>query len=88
MTSCTVEDNGNVGVYVIGEKAALRGGMITENTRYGVHAFDNGKVTVAKAEEGKPQTVSKDNEGHDWHTLYEGSEIIGIPQEKINVYVL
>ena len=35
--------------------------------------FQYEKVTVAKAEEGKPQTVSKDNEEHD------------CPQEKINV---
>jgi len=48
-----------------------------------VSAFSGGKVTVAKAEEGQPQTVSKDN-GYDW-VVEEGSEIIGIPQEKINV---
>jgi len=37
-----------------------------------------------KAEEGKPQIVSKDNDGLDWCTRHESS-IIGIPQEKINV---
>jgi len=44
---------------------------------------------VAKDEKGKPQTVCKDNgrdgfDRHDWHTQH-GGEIIGIPQEKINV---
>jgi len=38
---------------------------------------------VAKAEEGKPQTVSKDNKEHDWSTWGDG-KIIGIPQEKIH----
>jgi len=45
---------------------------------------------VANAEEGKPQTVSKDNEERDWHTgagFGEGQdgEIIGIPQEMIDL---
>ena len=31
-----------------------------------------GKVTVAKAEGGKPQTVCKDNEGRDWNTMGAG----------------
>jgi len=41
------------------------------------------KVTVAKAEEDKPQTVCKDNARRDWST-WNGGEIIGILQEKIN----
>ena len=36
------------------------------------------------SEEDKPQTVSKDNNGHDWATVSEG-EIIGISREQINV---
>jgi len=38
---------------------------------------------VAKAEEGKPQTVSKENDGDYWHTGREG-DFVGIPQEKIH----
>jgi len=65
----------------------LRGGTISENKGHGVRAT-GGKVTVAKAEEDKPQTVSKDNMGHDWSTAKswrdgKDGEIIGIPQEKI-----
>lgn len=41
--------------------------------------YSGGKVTVAKAEEGKPQTVSKDNGQVDWGTHGNNSEIIGIP---------
>lgn len=48
-------------------------------------ACNGAKVTVAEAEENKPQTVYKDNGLHDWATQSEGSEIIGIPQEKVNV---
>ena len=78
-----IRKNGQHGVYVYESKVVLRGGMISENKLQGVDAFSGGKVTVAKAEEGKPQTVSKDNdEGHDWAAA--GDEIIGIPQEKIN----
>ena len=62
----------------------LRGGKISENRRNGVNAVQGTKVTVAKAEEGKPQTISKDNERHKWHTMDRGSEIIGSSQEKIN----
>ena len=77
--------NGGDGVGATDGKVVLRGGTITENKGHGVSTIFGGKVTVAKAEEGKPQTVCKDNEGHDWHARGEGSEIIGIPQEKINV---
>ena len=38
----------------------------------GVSASSGGKVTVAKAEGGKPQTVCKDNEGRDWNTMGAG----------------
>lgn len=48
-----------------------------------VAKLQRGKVTVAKVEEDKKQTVSKDNDEHDWETRGEGSEIIGITQEKI-----
>jgi len=73
---------GNHGVAVMGGKLVLRGGTVSENKGFGVFACSGAVVTVAKAEEGKPQTVSKDNEGHDWGAY--GALIIGIPQEKIN----
>ena len=79
-------------------KVVLRGGTIVENKGHGVEATGRGKITVAKAEKDTPQTVckdnGKDNAGHDWRQFGEGSknwstsdssEIIGIPQEKINV---
>jgi len=95
-TECLILING-FGVWVTrGGKAMLRGGTISGNKRHGVAA--SSKVTVAKAEEGKPQTVRKDNKQcpdgafgvqlygpeHDWHTEKSG-QIIGISQEKINV---
>ena len=46
-------------------------------------AGSGGKVTVAKDEANKPMTVSKDSTRSDWRMQGEGSEIIGIPQEKI-----
>ena len=47
-------------------------------------AKNGAKVTVAKAEkDGLPLTVCKDNGEHDWSMKYD-SQIIGIPQEKIN----
>ena len=54
----------------------------SENTGDGIGAGQDVKVTVAKDEEGKPQTVSKNN-GHDWCTYHNG-EVSGIPQEKIS----
>ena len=76
--------NGGDGVGATDGKVVLRGGTITENKGHGVSTIFGGKVTVAKAEEGKPQTVCKDNEVHDWSTDGRG-EFIGIPQEKIIV---
>ena len=63
----------------------LRGGTISGNKHDGVIAQGGSKITVS---EEKP-TVCKDNgrdgfDRHDWHTQH-GGEIIGIPQEKINV---
>ena len=63
----------------------LRGGTISENKHHGVDEVYGGEVTVAKAEEGRLQTVSRDSEQHDWATNGQDSAIIGIPQEKINV---
>ena len=73
-------------------------GTVSENNRHGVsvggRVAGDGQVTVANAEEDKPQTVCKDNgkgdadlggeEGRDWNMQTTG-EIIGIPQEKIQV---
>jgi len=61
----------------------LRGGKISENQGPGVTARNCAKVTVAKAEEGKPQTVCKDNERYEWHRRSDG-EITGIPPEKVH----
>lgn len=86
----------------------LRGGTISGNEQApsrggrggggdGVRSIGSGKITVAKAEEGRPQTVSKDYGGGrgnspdmplNWNvTGYGGGdedgEIIGIPQEMI-----
>jgi len=66
-----------------------QGGTVSENKRDGVYVNSGARVTVAKAEEDKVQTVSKDIKGADWHALATGQrhldgEIIGIPQEKIN----
>jgi len=83
LVDCVIRKNGWDGVNVFQGKATLRGGTVSENKGYGVRAYNGGMVTVAKAEEGQPQTVSKDNKGNDWGT--EGGDIIGIPQEKINV---
>ena len=73
----------------------LRGGTISGNEQApsrggrggggdGVRSIGSGKITVAKAEEGKPQTISKDNKQHDWRSWGDGSEIIGIPHKKIS----
>ena len=84
MVECVIRTSGNSGVSVCNNgKAVLQGGTISENKEYGVDASFGGKVTVANAEKGKPQTVSKENGNHDWATMNEGSEIIGIPHEKI-----
>ena len=83
LVDCVIRKNGSCGVLANLGMIMLRGGTISENVSYGVHALNSGTVTVAKAEEGKPQTVSKDNGNcRDWSTLEDG-EIIGIPQEKI-----
>ena len=79
-----ISKNGAISVLVSQCKLTLKGGTISENKDCGVYARE--KITVAKAEEGKPQTVCKDNGqgdngGRDWVT--DGGEIIGIPQEKI-----
>jgi len=91
---CVIRKNGDDGLYVGEGNVMLRGGTITENKSHGVSAR-GGKVTAAKAEEGKSQTVSKDygirfagtgiRFGHcNWSSPYTGG-IIGIPQEQINV---
>jgi len=51
----------------------LRGGTVSENKEEGAYSWYNGKITVAKAEEGKPQTVSEKNGESDWATS--GGEI-------------
>jgi len=86
-----IRKNG-IGVHVDEGKLILRGGTISENKGNGVSAWVGGKVTVAKAEEDKPQTVCKSNKQEDWCTIHpddedggEGGEIIGISQEKLNV---
>jgi len=93
LVDCVIRNNGYSGVTCKRGEVTLKGGLVTGNGA-GVRAIAGGKITVAKAEEGKPQTVCKDNGGHDWATGYggrdwgtegAGSEIIGIPQEKINV---
>jgi len=77
----------------------LRGGTISENVGDGVTVFHEAQITAAKAEQGRPQTISKDNDcraderyvyaghagGYDWHAQY-GGEIIGIPEEKVNLH--
>ena len=86
LVDCVISKNGVDCLFVHEGKALLLGGTISENNRDGVFAW-GGKVTVATAEEDRPQTVSKDNDGHDWHERFmgdEGSEIIGIPQDKIH----
>ena len=84
---CVIRKNQGHGVVANGNyslaKLMLRGGTVSENKSSGVLATRGGKVTVAKAEEGKPQTVSRENGCHSWST--EGGEIIGIPQEKIDI---
>ena len=96
LVDCVIRSNGSAatdaGVCVRQGKVMLRGGTVSKNKMLGARAFDNGKVTVAKADEDQPQTVSKDNERHEWSTAplnwegsWEGGEIIGIPQEKIHV---
>ena len=77
LVDCVIRKNGSSGIY-------LSSGTVSENKMCGVAAYNGGKVTVAKAEEGKPQTVCKDNAGTDWYTLGDSGEIIGIPQEKLN----
>ena len=86
LVDCVIRKIGD-GVVSVGSKVVLRGGTIRENKRHDVSvgaSDDETMVTVAPAEEGKPQTISKGNEGCDWH-MYHGGEIIGIPHEKINV---
>ena len=70
--------------------ALLRGGIISENGRYGVAAWSGAKVTVATGEKDKhAQTVCKDNTGHDWDTDGAGAGrrgvITGIPAERMIV---
>lgn len=61
----------------------LRSGTISENTPLGVLAQSGCKITAA---EDKPQTVSKSNGESNWsQSTVLGSQIIGIPQDKINV---
>jgi len=83
-----IRKNMGCGLYVGEGKAVLRGGTISDNEGTGAfvtYVTTGGKVTVAKAEVGKPQTVSKDNTLGDWRTVGKSSEIFGIPQEKIYV---
>jgi len=84
LVDCVIHKNRGIGVYVSEAKVMLRGGTVSEN-KGGVFAqMRGGKVTVAKAEKDKPQTVSKDSY-FEWGTI-DGGEIIGIPQEKISVW--
>ena len=92
LVECVIRKNGN-GVYGLYANIALRGGTISESgndddsednddsVEHGV--LYGGKITVVKVDE-EPQTVSKRNSVHNWHIQSEG-EIIGMPQEKINV---
>ena len=79
LVDCEIRKNRANGMFVSADKATLRGGVISENKGGGVIVW-GGKVTVAKAEKGMPQTVTKDNTPHDWRTMDEASEMIGIPQ--------
>jgi len=72
---CTVCNNA-VGIEVDGGMATLRGGTVSDNLGAGVLVQNGGKVTVAKA-------VSKGNKGSDWRKI--SSEIVGVPEEQINV---
>ena len=80
---------GNGGITIESSKLVLRGGSITGNAAAGVVARLGAKITVAKAVEGKPLTIVKDNTRFDWHTYGRPwnmpREMIGIPQAKINV---
>ena len=84
LMDCVIRNNAQNGVHVNHGKAMLRSGRISENQDCGVVALSGAKITVASAEEDKPQTVCKDNMGSNWVTEA-GGRIIGIPQEKINV---
>ena len=89
--------SGAYGLVANGDEVVLRGGKIRESGCSGVYGHSGAKITVAKAEEGRPQTVSKDYGGGrgnspdmplNWNvTGYGGGdedgEIIGIPQEMI-----
>jgi len=95
LVDCVIRNNGDCGLSVSQGKATLRGGMISGNQGHGVEAERGGKVTVAAAAEDMPQTVSQDNiqspdrawrgPSHGWHIAQRRGEIIGIPQDKINV---
>jgi len=75
LVDCTVCNNA-VGIEVDGGMATLRGGTVSDNLGAGVLVQNGGKVTVAKA-------VSKGNKGSDWRKI--SSEIVGVPEEQINV---
>ena len=88
LVECVIRKNGQRGLFVFGENengsVVLRGGTVSENADRGVYAFGGAKITVAPAKEDVPQTVCKANGRRgDWATMG-SSEIIGIPQEKIN----
>ena len=68
LVACVTRKNGDDGLYVRQGKVMLRGCTISDNKANGVAARGGGKVTVVKAEEDKPQTVSKDNGERDWCT--------------------
>jgi len=70
LVDCVFRKNALDGVIVYEGKVMLRGRMICENERNGAFA-NHGQLTVAEAEEGKPQTVSTDNKSHDWRTQHE-----------------
>ena len=62
LVECVICKNAWDSVHVSGDgKVMLRSGTISENRRHGVGVWASGKVTVAKAEEGKPQTVATDS---------------------------
>ena len=94
---CVMRNNAQDGLQTYNNATVnLMGGTFSGNARHGVNADEGGKVHVAAASTtlasslpcetvDRPQAVSRDNKRHGWHAVGEGSEIIGIPQEKINV---
>jgi len=74
---CVIRKNGVHGEFVYSGTVVLRGGTISKNKHHGAFAYGSGKVTVAKAEEGKPQTVCRESGARN-----AVARSHGIPQEK------